>query len=84
MTKKTIIFSILAATAVGALAGILLAPDKGSKTRKKMFKKSRKAADGIRTNLNDFVDSVADKFSNAAGEVSQKFDKAKATASNGK
>ncbi|MEP7164192.1 MAG: YtxH domain-containing protein [Ferruginibacter sp.] len=83
MSKKTLIFGILAAAAVGALAGILLAPDKGSKTRKKILKKSKEKADGLKNSLSDFTDSIANKFSKAADDASQKFNKAKSTAEQG-
>ena len=40
MANTKTLLGFLAGAAVGALAGILLAPDKGSETRKKISKKT--------------------------------------------
>lgn len=84
MNKKAIIVGILAATAVGALAALLMAPDKGSKTRKKILDKSKKSMAGFKDNMESFVDSMANKFSKATEKASQKFDQARTTATQGK
>ena len=42
---KKSIFLVLLAGIAGALAGILMAPDKGSETRKKISKRSEKKGD---------------------------------------
>jgi len=43
---------------LGLLTGLLLAPDKGSETRKKL---SRKAND-LKDKFDDFVDTLSEKF----------------------
>ncbi len=40
--------AFLAGAAVGAIAGVLLAPDKGSETRKKMADKARDFGDAVK------------------------------------
>ena len=40
---------------VGALLGVLFAPDKGSNTRKKIVKKSTDATDDLKEHLNNWI-----------------------------
>ncbi len=51
MSSKKILIGVLAGAVVGAMLGILFAPDKGSAMRKKIYKKS-----------GDFMDSINKKF----------------------
>jgi len=60
---------LLAAAAAGAVAGVLLAPHKGSKTRRKLSKKSRETVEGIKNSYNNFKDTVTDKFNAATDHV---------------
>ena len=53
---------VLTGAAAGAIAGILLAPDKGSVTRENIAKKGRDTVDDIKGQVNDFVDKVADNY----------------------
>lgn len=56
---KTII-TFMAGAAVGAIAGILLAPDKGSDTRQKLVSKK-----------NDLVDAMKTKFARQANDINE-------------
>ena len=56
---------ILAAAAVGLAAGLLLAPDKGSETRRKIADTTRKSFDTVK----DFANSSLDTLS----EMKEKF-----------
>lgn len=60
-TSKTII-GVLGGIAVGATLGILFAPDKGSKTRKKIAKKSNDAKDHLKDSFDHFLDTVSEKY----------------------
>lgn len=62
MKSDKIILGLLAGVAVGALAGILLAPDKGSVTRKNISKRSTGYADKLEALFNDFVEDCSAKL----------------------
>ena len=67
MNSGKVVLGLLAGMAAGAVLGILLAPDKGSDTRKKISKKS-----------SDYTGSVKDKIKGLKKTMSEKFEKAKA------
>jgi gas vesicle protein len=69
MDSGKIFLGVLAGLATGAVLGILLAPDKGSSTRHKMYKKG-----------NDYVDGLGEKFSEFMDDVTKNFEKMKADA----
>ncbi|MHA4806694.1 YtxH domain-containing protein [Flavitalea flava] len=62
MSNQKLLGGLLLGVAVGALAGILLAPKKGVATRKKIIKKSRKYAKGVKDKIHDLSDSVKGRF----------------------
>jgi len=62
MKSGKIVLGLLAGIAIGSLAGILFAPEKGSTTRKKIVGKSDAYAQKIGTQLKGFVDGVNGKF----------------------
>ena len=66
MKADKIILGVLGGVAVGALLGVLFAPEKGDKTRKKIMEKS-----------NDYADELKDKLDSLLGTVSSKYDKLK-------
>jgi gas vesicle protein len=69
MSSGKVVMGVLAGMAVGALLGVLFAPDKGSETRKKMAEKG-----------GDLIDGVSNKLNNLIDELNQKIDAAKAKA----
>jgi gas vesicle protein len=76
MSSK-IVVGFLAGAAVGALAGILFAPDKGSNTRKKIASKSGDITDSVKNSFNDFIDGAKQMYSGAKQEVDEFGNKAK-------
>ena len=68
MKSGKVILGVLAGVAVGALVGILFAPDKGSVTRNKISGKAEALADEMKEKFNEFLDSVSEKFSKANEE----------------
>ncbi|MFN3755132.1 YtxH domain-containing protein [Flavobacterium sp.] len=63
MSTNKLILGVLGGVAIGALAGILLAPDKGTKTRRKILKKG-----------NDYTQDLKNKFEDLYNKTSKKFD----------
>ncbi len=68
MNSGKVLLGVLAGVAVGAMAGILLAPDKGSVTRKKILRKSDEYADALRDKFNEYMDTISEKLETIEGE----------------
>lgn len=62
MDSGKILIGVIAGIAAGALIGILLAPDKGSVTRKKLTDKADEYANGLTERFNEFVDTLSEKL----------------------
>ena len=77
MSKGKVVVGTLAGLAVGAIAGILLAPQKGSKTRKQIMDKSSDYYDELKAKFDEFTDSLAEKFENTKKEVENLAEKGK-------
>ncbi len=69
MANTKVLLGFLAGAATGALAGILLAPDKGSETRKKISKKTADLGDSLKGSFNDFIDGVKESYANVKSEA---------------
>ncbi len=64
-----VIGALLIGAAIGGVLGILFAPDKGSKTRRKIFNTGE-----------DLTDSLKEKFNTLLEEAKKEFEAAKAKA----
>jgi gas vesicle protein len=82
MSKGKLVSGVLIGAAAGALLGILLAPDKGSETRKKLNKKGSDFGSNVKNKFNDFVDGLASKFEDVKSEAESTMYNAKNKASN--
>jgi gas vesicle protein len=60
--KGNLIGGILLGAAVGAVLGVLFAPDKGSETRKKISAKGSDLTNGMKEKFNTFFDSVKNEY----------------------
>ncbi|MEO5564436.1 MAG: YtxH domain-containing protein [Chitinophagaceae bacterium] len=63
---------LLTGLAIGIAIGVLIAPDKGSETRRKLSSKGK----DLKDQFNDFVDSWAEKLDSLRGEAEEVVDKA--------
>lgn len=69
------IIGFLAGAAAGTLIGILYAPDKGTKTRKKIMKQSQKLTSEVTGNLNEQVDNLKEHINDFVEDAKTKFSK---------
>jgi gas vesicle protein len=64
MNSSKLLLGVLGGVAAGALMGVLFAPEKGSKTRKKIMNKA-----------NDGADVLKGKYDSALEAMNQKYEK---------
>jgi gas vesicle protein len=62
MKTTNVIAGVLIGVIAGAAIGILMAPDKGSETRRKLSERGRDLASTLKDSLNDIVDKAVDKY----------------------
>ena len=62
MKNSKILIGVLGGVAVGALVGLLCAPDKGSNTRKKITQKSNKVTEDLKQQLENVTNSIVEKY----------------------
>ncbi|MFA6400417.1 MAG: YtxH domain-containing protein [Salinivirgaceae bacterium] len=74
MNTGKVVLGLVAGVAVGALLGVLFAPDKGSETRKNLMDKKDDYADAMKKKFDEFIDSVTEKYENAKEEASNFMD----------
>ena len=76
MKLSNAVLLLLTGIAVGAVAGILLAPEEGTKISKKLLKKARKYKKILEDKVSDYKDKAADLKDNiegAAQDVKKRF-----------
>ncbi|MFY9152551.1 MAG: YtxH domain-containing protein [Prolixibacteraceae bacterium] len=71
MSTGKVLLALLAGASAGALAGILLAPHKGSVTRKKISRTTGNYADGVKEKVNELLDEITEKFEKVKEDVSE-------------
>jgi len=69
MNTNKVLVKILLSAAIGATVGILIAPDKGSKTRKKINNKAVDYSDNVKEKFNDLIENITNKFNNLNGNA---------------
>jgi gas vesicle protein len=76
MKIKNATILLLSGIAIGALAGLLLAPDEGTKTRKKLLKKVKKYKKNVVDKAAEYKDKASelkDNIEEAAHDIKKKF-----------
>lgn len=74
MNTSKVLLGILGGVAVGAIAGILLAPDKGSNTRKKILDSGKGYMDDLKGKFDDLSNEVANKYDNLVSDAKKAVD----------
>lgn len=59
---KLNVLGIVAGLATGAILGVLFAPEKGSKTRKKIKNKTSKLKNDLKDEFDSFLDTASKKY----------------------
>ena len=72
MKTSRVVLGILAGAAVGALIGVLFAPDKGTNTRRKIARRGEDFADGLKANLTNRIDHLRDQAGDAVDKFAEK------------
>ncbi len=80
MSKGNILISVIIGSFIGALLGVLFAPDKGERTRKQIVKKSDEYGDLVKTEFDDFVKTMRKKYETALDDTEQIISKGRAKA----
>lgn len=65
MESGKVFLGVLAGVAIGAVLGILLAPEKGSVTRNQILGKSKGYADQLANQLEDFLKTASKNYEGA-------------------
>lgn len=71
MKASNIILSILISSAAGLAIGLLFAPQKGSRTRRRLAEKNHQYSDYLVDKIDDFVDSVSHPLESIESEAKQ-------------
>lgn len=70
MSTGKVLLGVLAGVATGALLGILFAPAKGSRTRRRILRQGESYVDGLKEKFNEYADTITEKLEHAKEEVS--------------
>ena len=71
MNSGKVLLGIVAGAAIGAAAGVLFAPKKGSVTRKFIAKKGKEYAGEMEGKFNGLIDSINEKIETVKDEASR-------------
>jgi gas vesicle protein len=82
MSNGKIVLGVLAGIAAGTLLGVLIAPDKGAETRRKIRQKGDDLVEGVRDGMTSMVDDVASKFDKLRGKARKTMNEALAGTDN--
>jgi gas vesicle protein len=64
MKTSQVVLGVAGGIAVGAVLGVLFAPDKGSKTRKKILDAGKEYTENLKGKFGDLYQDVSNKYEN--------------------
>ena len=71
MNAKSLIGGILAGAAVGVAIGMLLAPDSGAKTQKKLIRGAKDLGDSLMGTAEGSIQNLKDRFNRKVDDVAR-------------
>jgi gas vesicle protein len=69
MKSANVLLGVLVGALAGAAVGVLMAPDKGSKTRKRITDMGEDYADNVRNAFDDLLDTVGYSYEKSKGKA---------------
>ena len=78
MSTSKVLLGVVVGLAAGAMAGILMAPDSGPNTRRKLSTKGSDMVDDLRGKFNDFLDGFMSHVETVKDDAHDLADRAKA------
>lgn len=78
MSTSKVLLGVVVGLAAGAMAGILMAPDSGPNTRRKISTKGQGMVDDLKGKFNDFLDNFMSHVESVKEDGSELADRAKA------
>jgi gas vesicle protein len=78
MSTGKVVLGAVAGLAIGAIGGILFAPEKGSTTRRQIMDKGEGYVDDLKTKFDELRDSLTEKFEKTKQDLEGYAEKGKA------
>lgn len=77
MSTSKVLLGVVVGLAAGAMAGIMMAPDSGPNTRRKLSSKGQGMVDDLKGKFNDFLDGFMSHVESAKDEAHDFADRTK-------
>ena len=77
MSTSKVLLGVVVGLAAGAMAGVLMAPDSGTNTRKKLSSQGQGVVDDLKSKFNDFLDGFMSHVETVKDDASDIADRAK-------